>query len=664
MKKTFTGSILLVVCAFARGQVVDTSQHFLWFSGHLNPAKKNVFIIAASGGNGGGTITIGNDGAVELKTGGVDAWNKKMDQAEQAEQRFIQQLDDPKDNLDPSTHQLYQLLKPDAEQRKQEMHDLKIDAKQDMMSPETKPGQSKPGSLADAGADACKALKGDYDQVMAYYKSIKGQKDNELTYPPPPAFEYNCYACDSNVRNSYQQTIDNYVRDFFHPEDSLITRGYGIIRQLALLGIEPGKGIPPDLYWDLFSKNKKDPSKSGACAYMDLSGLSEAVLTITIHAFRRADKMMHDNRKAKNFKAVEAIAKTWLTGARMVALTTGNTGGEDEGMADLADLLANGIDYYYGEFRKNDWRQIGNLTWMLGLMRQQALLGAKNDQMAMKYLNDLQRIWNGFRLTIEMDVKIGEHNGYRLAHLKGDCHIVPSFQRDSNQCYKWVVADENQMDLLGFIKPAVQPTIDCQLITNELILPPQAPKWVYTGTHKYTSTLQSLSMDFCNPGHDTIQLSGFTPVPATAGTWQIPYSGVQNLGVVGMEQYFEDMMAKKKLADNGEANQAAEEMKRQGEELKKQMDALKNQMTGPQGGANYEKIMELANRSRQLATSPVIGKILWLDFLLPVQNNDAVLVNKKYDAKELNPRLSAVIVYGYYTIHIENKGDGKSKPIQ
>src|ERR1041385_7855755 len=102
------------------------------------------------------------------------------------------------------------------------MHDLRIDSRQDMLTPDTKPGQSKPRTLSDAGTDMCKDAKADYDQVMSYWESIKGQKDKDLIYPPPPAFEYNCYACDSNVRNGYQQAIDNYIRDFFHPEDSLI----------------------------------------------------------------------------------------------------------------------------------------------------------------------------------------------------------------------------------------------------------------------------------------------------------------------------------------------------------------------------------------------------------------------------------------------------------
>jgi len=391
---------------------------------------------------------------------------------------------------------------------------------------------------------------------------------------------------------------------------------------------------------------------------MSVSQLSQAARDIVLHGFRRADKMMRENRK--NFKAATAICRAWTTGARDVALTTGNTSAESE-LPELAAIIAKGVDYYTEKFRQRDWRQIGNLTYILGLMRQEALLGTDNDGFFQDYLARLLRVWNGFELKIEMDVKIGKDGGYRIAHLKGHGHIIPAFQRDSNQCYKWTVADENSVDILGFYKPKSLPTIDCDLIDNEMVTPPQAPRMTYVGTKKYTVMLENLSMNFCDPGHDTIMLTGFTPNPASAGLWQVPYSGQVNLGVTGTEQYFEDINAKKKLADDGEAKRGADEMKDQAEKLKAQMEALKSQMTGPQAGANYEKMMEMVNKARSLSTTAAVGKILYLDFLLPVRNNDAVLVDKRYDAKDLNPSLSPVLVYGYYTVHIENTGNGKAK---
>jgi hypothetical protein len=694
LKHLFPALSLLLFVTVAEAQSpahADTGHRFLWFTGHWSTTKKNSFIITGTGGGGlptsggtgpgenppggsvtpppqGGSVTISGDGSVLISGTGIDAWNRRLDRAIQSQQQYVQQLDNPQDNLDPATHQLHELLKPDAQQQLQETQDLRIDKQQDILSPNTKPGQSaapaaaqsssSPSSSQDIG-EYCRQAKADYDQVISWWKTHAKDKEADLTYPPPPTFDYNCYACDSSIRNNCQQTIDNYVRDFFHPEDSLVAKALGILKFMGQHGIESGKGMDEQTYEKFFAANSKDPSQSGACSYLSPDNLAGAALDITRHAYARADKMMRDNRK--NFKAVSAIVKTWLTAARNYMLISGNQGFEDRGMTDLGSIVSRAVEYYTDEFRRNDWRQIGNLTYILEMMRQQALLGFNNDATFQDYLGRLERIWNGFKLTIEMDIKIGKDGGYRLTHIKGEGYIMPAFQRDSNQCYKWVMADENSMDCLGFYKPSVLQTIDCHIIDNEIVMPPQVPKMTYVGTRTYKTTLQDLNMNFCNPGHDTIMLSGFTPSPLTAGTWQVPYSSPVNLGVNGMEQFFEDANAKKKLVDDGEAQKASDAMQKQAEQLKTQMEALKSQMTGPQGGASYEKMMELANKARSLATSAGVGKMLWLDFILPVQNNTTVLVDKKFDAKEMNPQESPIIVYGYYTIHIENTGNGKAK---
>ncbi len=668
--------------AAADGQTAkpDTS-HFLWFTGHWSKTKKNTFIIAAASGDPDGsspgatssagdnnTVTINPDGSVQMSGGGVDDWNKRMDKAAKSEEDFIQQLEDPKDNLDPITKQFNQLLDSGAQKRLKQVKDLKIDAKQDILSPDTKPGQTGGAGPGQSGGtasgqsggtasgqstdDYCRKVKADYGEVIAWWKAHRKDKDGDLKYPPPPEFEYDCYACDTNIQISYQQQIDKYAEDFFHEEDELIRKATTIMHELSL-----------DL-WE-GSKHYGDVAVSQAfhsspCAYMDVEALAKAVYDISYHAFARGDKMRRDNKK--NYKAISAIVQTWCRGTRQFMLLSGSKNVEDPGLAEMSGLAGFGVEYYYNKFRQNDWRQIGNYPYLLELMRTGALLsGNTDDTFFQKYLQQLQRIWNGFKLTVEMDTKIGKDGGYRIAHVKGEGHIIPAFQRDSNQCYKWVMADENSMTILGFYKPSALQTIDCNLLGNEMITPPQAPRMTYVGTKFYKANLQSLSMDFCNPGHDTIVLSGFNPNPMTGGVWQVPMAGQVNLGVNGLEQFFENVQEKKKLADDGEAQRAADQMKQQAEQLKAQMETLKSQMTGPLSKDSYEKIMEKFNQARSLSGLGAVAKMLWLDFVLPVKNNDPVLVDKKYDAKEINPQESPAIVYGYYTVHIENTGAGKTK---
>jgi hypothetical protein len=670
-------TVLLFVCTSTVAQSAGHS--LLWFKGHWNKDKKNEFVIegladstysapapAGAGGSTGsdpgahpaGTITVDPDGSLHPHTGGAEAWNVWVDKGLDFEEKFIGKLNNVPENLDPATHHFYQILLPDAEEYRQELQSYKIDPNCDMLTgkkPAAPPKHEK--TLADVVSEYCKDAKPGYDQVMNYYKSHVAGHYNDLNVPPPPAFEYNCYACDSNIRKVYDSAVEHYVRDFMHPEDSIVRKGFDILHNLAIAGYSEEEGMQEEL-GPLFHMNKKDPSQSGPCAYIELHDLYHAVYETAYHLYLRAEKLVRTNKR--NFKAVKAILRTYLSICREWELISCNSDSFKNMEGELLSLIDDNIRFYIDAFTHNDWRTIGNIPFILSLYQASGLLGGENADIQ-PYLDGLQKVINGFKLSIEMDVKIGKGGGYRIAHLKGDCHIIPDFQQDVNQCYKWVVADENKQSSLGFYMPRNIPAIDCQLLDNEVITPPQAPKITYIGTKKYTALLQSLSMDFCNPGHDTINLTGFMPNPSTAGTWQIPYAGPQNLGANGMEQYFEDVDAKKRFAEDGEAQQEAETMKQQGLELKKQMEALKARMSSGNGAANYEKIMELAGKARHLTTTPVAAKMIYLDFLLPVQNNSPVIVEKKFNAKDINPNISDIIVYGYYTIHIENNGNGKTK---
>jgi len=627
----------------------DTGRRFLWFTGRWSSTKKNAFIVTGqssdaiavgSASSAGGTsatgtttVTVENDGSVHINGAGIDEWNRRVRQAAQSEQRFIRQLEDPADNLDPATDHFYQLMLPDAQQRMQEFEELRIDADQDILNP----ARAKPTD------ENCRQMKADYDEVIAWWKAHRHDKYDALTYPPPPAFEYNCYACDTGMKKVYQETIDNYVRDFFHPEDDLARKGLAVMKAMGTSIYNTGGtgGYPV--------------TGSTPCSYFSMDDIAGAVYDITRHAFARADKMMRENRK--NFKVVEAVSRTWFKAVRKLESISGASGIEDNGMMEIAATLALAVDHYTTELRQNDWRQIGNIPFIVGLMHEEALIGGSESGFV-DFLTRLQKIWNGFKLTIEMDIKVGKNGGYEIEHLKGEGHIIPAFQQDSNQCYKWVMADENRVDNQGFYMSSALQTIDCNLLDAEVIVPGDRPK--YVGTKFYRATLKSLSMDFCNPGHDTIMLTNMYPNPMTAGIWQYPV-GSLNLGDNNIDEFFQSLSDRKRLVADGEAKQAAAQLKQQGEQLVAQMQALKSQMGGPQAAASYEKMMEMKNKAHALTTTSVAGKSLYIDFLLPVHNNNPVLVDKRFDAKEINPAESNVIVYGYYTIHIENDGNGRSK---
>jgi hypothetical protein len=671
------------------------STHFLWYTGHWSKTKKNVFIInknsgqagsgggglgvggagggggtgsgsgmgdpSGSDGSGGGTITVGPDGKVTMSGGAVAAWNKQMDQAEQSADQFIQALDDPHDNLDVTTHKLNEALKPDAEAQKQRVADLKVPDNQDMLDPDdpVKPLNN------DQIPDYCQQIKSQYYEIMNFYKQhVKDLVGNDPTNPVPPKFEYTCYVCDSNIQKKYDTAVAQYVRAFMKPEADLIKKGNMILHQLAVSGMSQEKGIQEDKWQAFFQNNKNEPSKSGACSYIELNSLATAIYDIHRHLYTRGLKLVQDN--LKNYQAIRAIQAAYTATAGQWDIVCDGKSGYQQVFEQLQGMYSDAIEDYMKRIKKSDWRAIADAPFVMSLLRDQCMLGGSDNQSVFEdYLYKMQTYFNAFELNIEMDIKTGDANAYRIAHIKGKCHIMPEFDRWDNQCYHWVVADEEEKGLFGYPFKKFDQTIDCKVITNEMTTPPGAPKITYTGTKKYTAVLKHLRMDFCNPGNDTIQLTGFTPNPSDAGLWTIPMSPSQNMGLNGQEQYFESIAEKKQLAGSGEAKKQTDDLVQKALQLRAQMDAMKQanalQAPGHAGSAtaNMEKIKELKDQAMGLTSNATVAKMAYLDFVLQVKNFDTVLVKQVFDAREINPKQANVIIYGKYTVDIENRENGK-----
>src|SRR5450432_524533 len=419
-------NILVSLCSLlclgqgASAQLPDKG-HFLWYKGHWSPTKKNVFIIekdSAVGGSptGSGTITIDPDGTIHAGSGGQDEWNKKIDAGIKEVDQWVQQLGDPANNIDLTSKHLNDLLLPDAQEQQQIWNDYRIDPQQNLLEPDTRPGGSDKGAgggnpsetgegsgsranggagaasgmtLAQQAEDFCKTSKANYDMVMAYYKVHAGDKDAKLNIRPPPEFEYNCYACDSNIRKVYDTTISHYIRDFYHPEDSMVRKGLQILHGLSLLGWND-RGVVSEELGPAFDKG-------AGCYNFSYTDLSEAVLGIATHVYHRAEKLVL--KFHSDFRAAEAIARTYLTIARDYILLSGNSAVEDDYLQELAPMVSKNFDFYFTKLKQNDWKQIGNIPYMLGLLRTAALLGGNVDQY--NFENNLKRlkaIMNGFVL--------------------------------------------------------------------------------------------------------------------------------------------------------------------------------------------------------------------------------------------------------------------------
>jgi hypothetical protein len=669
---------LICICSYTKAQLPATQTgtnttgktQYLWFTGHWSPSKKNVFIVDKdSTGSGGGIVTVHSDGSVTASGPDEDKWNKKIDDGIKQIDDWVNQLNNPVNNVDPDEHQMNQLLLPDAVQQQQDWHSYKIEPGQNLLTPDQAPAKNSNGNsgasagsagssqpktntrtLSDVLGEFCDKAKADYNTVINYYKSVKKYNEANLNVPPPPEFEYSCYACDSNIRKSDDTTVAHYVRDFTHPEDSMVRKGVTLLRNYQLFGLD--NNVVPAEFENNFSK-------SGACHYFSQSELSDAVIGIAKHLYWRAEKLV--NKYHTHYKAVAAVARTYFSVARDFMLISALDGRSSADNTDsyfpiIASMIRANVNDHLDKLEKqHDWKEIGNLSYILDLNRNVALLGSEGTD-DLKTLDRIRNIYNGFSLTIEMDVKTGKEKGYWISHLKGHCKIGPKFTGDSNQCYKWVVLDENKTDLSGFYKTKALQQIDCDLITNQIVGPAGAP--VYIGTKKYTTNMLGLKMDFCNPGRDTIVLSNFAANPKNEGLWKLPYGPPQPLGITG-EEYFADFNRRQELVKSGEADKEADEFKKKNVEMVDEMKKLASQMksdTGSKRLADYQKILAMSKKAgSSIADNGVMAKMLYLDFEIPVKNKDLELVNTTFEGAKINPRFKDVIIYANYKIQIENK---------
>lgn len=666
-KRKFSLAILFtsfVAISFAQSSVkTDTAEHhnFLWFTGHWN--SKNVFVTAPytdsneigvfklSGGN---SITVSNNGQVNLSSSEVDSWNKKIENGLSALDNFEQQLYAPANVVNEWGHHFEEVTKPELDDLKQNWRAEKIDSKTDMLDPANQKEQATPlQQFASHLNSWCNENRSKYDAIISFYKAHKKDKDADLVNPPPPESEYECVACDTTIAKRNAQKDSAYASIFFKPESDLMRDALGIERDLMLLGIgtdftgtSSNVSMDQDMAEQIYQAFSK--KQNGSCSYIDNSELNNAIWFLGQRMFARAKKLFKDYEK--NIKTAPAVIATMLSATRTAMLMAMKVD-DDDVMAECGALVARVLEYYSNKlFHEHDWSQLANIPFILGLERQHQLMGGHESDL----IQNLEKLLNGFHLQIEMDAKVGKANKeYSLAHLKSkDVKIAPEFNYENDSCYRWVIVDG--VNKIGFPLKKSSQQIECDLLANEIVGP--GPRPIYIGTKKYFTMMYGLKMDYCHPGQDSIFLSSFIPVPnAFAGKWQMPGGTIMPLQIDGTDGIFRNINKMEEMVKSGAAERQAEIMKQKGQQIADQMKALQKQMGNGKGATNMaaiQKMQDLATQGMSLGTDESLAPVLYIDFPLEIKNKTTTLHDKRFDAKEINPIEAEVIVYGYYTVKV------------
>lgn len=658
MKKIIAFFVIIWITSPLAAQ--ENQQHFLWFSGHWSKTKKNTFITTSYkdslGGKaiqigGGSTIALAPDGKVTISSPGIDDWNKKIDDGENELEKTINQMKDPSNEMSEWSYHFNEATVPLLDSLKTQWASYKIGKKEDILN-QTQKNKTPAPSMKSVAEQFCKKVEPKYQAIIDFYNAHL--HDKSYDNPPPPQFDFTCYACDTNLVKKQANEDSIYESNFFKPENKLIEDGLSIEHDLELMGLNQDvyEGNTPSykLYETLFHKDKNNPSKSGPCSYLDNQELNKAIVFLTMRQYYKAEKLLMDNRD--NFQAAKAETETFLTAARSCMLSGFSV---DSHLAELGGLVKKTLDYYFNKLVKDhDWSQLANIPFIIELAREYRLMGGQLDDE--QFVSQIYKVLNGFQLKIEMDIKVGKDNGYMIAHLKGKTKITPEFKYGSDSCYEWVVAEDAPNSLGEPIKKGDQ-RIDVDVLDNEMILP---KKPTYTGTKKYWCVLGKLKMDYCHPGMDSILLTGFNPDPVMNGTWIYPtISEPVRSGINGLDHFFVDLALMQQLAESGALLKQTEAIQAQTLKLENQIKDMQANMRNSQGSSrseDYQKMNDMITQLRQLTANQTMGPVMYMYFPLQIQNNNTVLFNKRFDAKDINPGLADVVVYGYYTVDIEYTG--------
>lgn len=630
---------------YGNAQKQDTVR---WFVGHW--VNKKLFKIDSTiygKGGGGGSVTVKEDGTFEVST----PESKELDKKINKEITDIDKEEETIRSVIKDGEGMYQYNLASATVK--ELDGVKEELKNSVTTEENKDKSSSPSppTAADKMAEFCKSFAPEYHRIIDFYKAHRKDKNPHFDLPPPPVADYfNCWGCDTTKQAEFDNQCKIYVRDFFKDISKDISTLLGNMQVMEAMHIVNGPSdndLGPGIM-DLFSKNKNHP---GACSYIDYSDMSLAYNFYMKWGELMAAQLLRDNKS--NYGALRPVIEICLNVLVQKAAFAGldNNLGERMEIAELAHPLEKFYDTLNNLlFKNHDYRLIRMIPFTVGLISNieglQAYaydaLESSRHPFKPKYSAEDLLGFPHFELTVELDTKIGEKGNYIIAHLKSKSKVIAEL--DDKECIKFTLAKKED----GKIK--------ADIITNEAIAP--GPHGIYVGTKTYTSQSPVFKLRFCEiegqPKGDSLYLSTFVPLAPDKGNWNI--RGVMSpLGINSADRLFINIEELKKDAKSIKPEVDEDQL----EDIKKKALVMAEKMKAMQASGNIDP-SKMGDMVKQMMsnTNAIVetntSELMRIRLPLKINNMDKMLINQRFDAKEINPAIAQPIVYAYLTIKLEH----------
>jgi len=453
-------------------QPSDTSDHLLWYSGKL--IAKNKLKLP-----GGGSVSY------DPSSGNVDvSFPPNSDPLQDKLNKQI--LSEQPSGINYAFAQSYNQA---FEKTDQEYNDI-LNKSQDNLSGNTpsSPQQQEQNFVQGMLSQGCPTMKAEFDAIMAFYNAHRHDDPNLFNLPEPPRQDYdNCWSCFPHKETEYDTLVAHYMKDVCKPESDMIEKGLGIEKTMALLGLQiqfdnGGSGLG-NLDDQLYGSKSHPTSCSWllGCEY-DLKNALDFLV------YREVEKGEYLFKKyRKDYYHLTAANRVWLSALRNYSLYSGNSSTGDVAIAEIGGALgAFEYNYFNRIFGKDDWTQLPNISFLIELMREHELLGGAEGHELEKFLNA-----DRFKMSIDVDCKMGANGEYQLAHINGD-NYIRFFSVDSPQCVGSSV----------IIGPASENkgtnTLGLKLQATEFVVPQDKAQFTYEGTKDWYSLIPDFRFHACN----------------------------------------------------------------------------------------------------------------------------------------------------------------------
>jgi hypothetical protein len=642
---------------YYRTQQQDTLR---WFVGKW--VDRNTFKIDSTingKGGGGGTITRNANGTLDISTPENKDFEKRISDG-------IAAIEDEKKeitNIIKEEEGIYQFNLADKSKQELEKVEAELkgfaEQKKEFVPPPPDPLSANLQEVANVAASNCRAFEAEYHRIIDFYKAHRRDNHPHFDLPAPPVADYfNCWGCDSTKRIEFDTLSNRYVRDFYKDIRNDIKFLLSKLQQMEAMGIGNGNNGDNEMERmmnDLFSPNAHHP---GACSYMSMFDMSAAVDFYLNRGMQMADQLWKDNKK--NYGALAPVIQICLAAYQQHAYLSGSSN-DDYQMRQFAGPLEDLHDTMTMLLcKKRDYRLMGSIPFMINLER--TILnftggsdGANGeiffgDKYHPKYDYKTLIGFPHFKLTVELDVKTGANGSYVISHLKGSSKV--NAELDDKECVKFTLAKKEE----GKIKTT--------LITNEAISP--SPHGIYVGTKTYTSQSPIFKIRFCEiegqPQGDSLYLSTFVPLSPDKGNWNVQ-GRMAPTGINQADRLFINVNELK----NDVQNIKPEFDQKQLEDIQKNALEMAGKIKAMQAAGNVDPakmgamVKQLMNNSNSVVETQT-SELMRIRLPLKVTNMDPVLINQRFDAKEINPSMANAIVYAYLTIKLQHDpGNGSEE---